>query len=216
MSASKTTDSGPRAASAGAVRMSGEQRREQLLDVTKRLAVSRGFHAVSIEAVAREAGITRPVVYGHFDDLEDLLDALVIRETSRAVGQLDLIVPTGLEGQDALERLLTSFDTYLLAAEGDPDTWRLVLMPPEGAPAALRTRIKQGREGVITMLSAAVAPAMGTGAESAPDPELLARMISALADESVRLMLTEPERYTRQRLARQARWMLGRLVRPAG
>ena len=39
-----------------------------------------GFHAVSIEAVAREAGITRPIVYGHFDDLGGLLEALVERE----------------------------------------------------------------------------------------------------------------------------------------
>ena len=36
------------------------------------------------EAVAREAGITRPVVYGHFGDLRGLLEALVERETAVA------------------------------------------------------------------------------------------------------------------------------------
>src|SRR5436190_2175824 len=50
-------------------RMSGAERREQLLDATKSIVDERGFHAASIEAVAREAGITRPVVYGHFGDL---------------------------------------------------------------------------------------------------------------------------------------------------
>ena len=56
--------------------MTAEARREQLLDVTKAIVAERGFHAVSIEGVAREAGISRPIVYGHFDDLPGLLDAL--------------------------------------------------------------------------------------------------------------------------------------------
>ena len=68
--------------------MRAEARREQLLDATKELVAEDGFHAVSIEAVARRAGITRPIVYRHFDDLPALLEALVERETVRALGQL--------------------------------------------------------------------------------------------------------------------------------
>ena len=66
-------------------RLSGPQRREQLLDATKAIVDADGFHAVSIEAVARAAGITRPIVYHHFaGGLDDLLVALVERETARA------------------------------------------------------------------------------------------------------------------------------------
>ena len=68
-----------------ATRMQAGERREQLLDATKTIVAERGFHAVSIEAVAREAGITRPIVYGHFRDLPGLLEALVQRETARAL-----------------------------------------------------------------------------------------------------------------------------------
>ena len=68
--------------------MSADERREQLLDVTKEIVGEQGFHAVSIEAVARGAGITRPVVYGHFDDLPGLLEAMVDREGTRALAQL--------------------------------------------------------------------------------------------------------------------------------
>ena len=60
--------------------MTAEQRREQILDVTRAIVDERGFHAVTIDGVAREAGITRPVVYGHFDDLPGLLHALIERE----------------------------------------------------------------------------------------------------------------------------------------
>src|SRR5215212_2963553 len=69
-------------------RMTAEARREQLLDVAKAIVVDRGFHAVSIEAVARDAGISRPIVYGHFQDLDGVLEALVAREGRRALQQL--------------------------------------------------------------------------------------------------------------------------------
>ena len=75
-------------ASAPRKRMSAAERREQLLDVTKEIVGEEGFHAVSIEAVARRAGITRPVVYGHFDDLAGLLEAMVDREGSARSAQL--------------------------------------------------------------------------------------------------------------------------------
>ncbi|MDQ3936824.1 MAG: TetR/AcrR family transcriptional regulator [Actinomycetota bacterium] len=118
--------------------MPAEQRREQLLDVTKAIVDRSGFHAVSIEAVARAAGITRPVVYGHFADLNALLEALVDREGERALAQLAKVLPTDLAEGDAREKLLAGMRGYLEAVQADPATWRLVLMPPEGAPARMR------------------------------------------------------------------------------
>jgi AcrR family transcriptional regulator len=119
---------------AAARRMSATARREQLLDAAKALVAEHGFHGVSIEAVARAAGITRPIVYRHFDDLPALLDALVERETLRALVQLDAVLPADVGD------LIAAFDGYLRAVRGDPVTWRLVLVPPEGAPALLRER----------------------------------------------------------------------------
>src|SRR4051794_9171031 len=125
-------------ATANSIRMTAADRREQLLDVTKALVAERGFHAVSIEAVARRAGITRPIVYGHFGDLAGLLEALVEREAARALAQLAAILPTDLDAGDSQAKLLAAMEGYLRAAQADPATWRLVLMPPEGAPALLR------------------------------------------------------------------------------
>src|SRR6478736_6099615 len=133
------------------MRMTAEERREQLLDATKAIVVADGFHAVSIEAVARAAGITRPIVYGHFADLGGLLEALVERESRRALQQLP--------------------ETYddLQAVRADPDTWRLVLMPQEGAPRLLHERIAAGRAAVIARLAQTLRPD-----SNLPDPELSA------------------------------------------
>jgi AcrR family transcriptional regulator len=191
-------------------RLPAPARREQLLDVTKAIVAARGFHAVSIEAVARAAGISRPIVYGHFDDLRGLLEALVVRESARALEQLAHVLPRDLAHGEPRAQLLSALRAYLEAVRSDPDTWRLVLMPPEGAPDLLRDLLARGRGAVVAQLAEAVRPGLGPGGPS-PDPELTARTLSAIADESARLLLTTPERYPVERLTAHAEWVLDQL-----
>jgi AcrR family transcriptional regulator len=191
--------------------MSAEERREQLIDVTKEIVGEQGFHAVSIEAVARRAGITRPVVYGHFDDLPGLLEAMVDREGMRALSQLAEVLPKQLApGASPREDLIAGLRGYLQAVAADPVTWRLVLMPPEGAPAVLRERITAGRDAVVLALAELVRPGLGPGTQS-PDPQLTARTLSAVSDEAARLLLTDPDEYPIERLIDHADWLLRRL-----
>ena len=191
--------------------MSAEQRREQLLDVTKEIVGEHGFHAVSIEAVARRAGITRPIVYGHFEDLAGLLEAMIRRESERSLAQLAEILPTELaDARSPRDDLLAAMRGYLEAVAADPITWRLVLMPPEGAPEVLREQITQGRNAVVAVLADAVRPGLGPGSRS-PDPQLTARTLSAVADEAARLLLTDPAEYPIERLIAHADWLLRRL-----
>jgi AcrR family transcriptional regulator len=179
-------------------RMRAPARREQLLDAAKAVVAQDGFHGVSIEAVARRAGITRPIVYRHFEDLGALLEALVERETVRALGQLREFLPSELGG-DPREALLASLRGYLRAVESDPVTWGLMLVPAEGAPGLLGERIAAGRAAVIGRLSGAIA---------SPDPELTAWALSAVADEAARLLLSDPARYPAERVLDHARWLL--------
>ena len=194
--------------------MRAEHRREQLLDVTKQIVGEQGFHAVSIEAVARRAGVSRPIVYAHFGDLAGLLEAMVAREAARAIGQLTEVLPRELERDDPLEALLAALRAYLETVRADPVTWRLALMPPEGAPVVLREDIERGRAAIVGLLAEFVGPGLVAGAGS-PDPELTARTLSALSDESARLLLTDPERYPIERLMAHAQWLL-KLARPVG
>ena len=194
-----------------ATRMQARERREQLLDATKAIVARRGFHAISIEAVAREAGITRPIVYGHFHDLPGLLEALVERETARALAQLVTVLPGDLGAGDARATLLAALRGYLEAVRDDPETWRLVLMPPEGAPPILHDHIARGRTAVVEHLARSVSPGLGPGRAS-PDPELFARTLSAISDEGARLLLTDPERYPVERIVAFAAWLMEELA----
>jgi AcrR family transcriptional regulator len=191
--------------------MTAPARREQLLDVTAEIVAEQGFQAVSIQSVARRAGISRPIVYEHFGDLSGLLEALVERETARALEQVSQTELGDLSEGDPSELLLESLRTYLDAVERHPDTWRLVLMPPEGAPELLRKSILSGRAAVLNKLTRAVRPLAMPGGE-APDPELTARILSAVADEYARLLLTDARRFGPERLLAHARWSIDRLL----
>src|ERR1700712_1593960 len=62
------------------VRMTGRERREQLLDVGRTLFAEKGFEATSIEEIAARAGVSKPVVYEHFGGKEGLYAVVVDRE----------------------------------------------------------------------------------------------------------------------------------------
>jgi hypothetical protein len=88
-------------------------------------------------------------------------------------------------------------------------------MPPEGAPAVLRDQITRGRTDVVARLAGMVAPGLGRGWES-PDPELTARLMSAVADDGARLVLTDPDSYPVERILRHAGWALQQVGRSGG
>lgn len=191
-------------------RMSVERRREQLLDVTKTIAIEHGFPGVTIESIARAAGVTRPVVYTCFGDLTTLLAALVERESDRALGQLIPSLPRPGTSGTPEEQLLAAFDAYLRAGEADPETWRFVLIPPDGAPELLREAIERGRDVVVGYLAEAFKSELDE--EAIPYPDEAARLVAAAADQAVRLMITQPKKYKRERFMATAAALLERLA----
>ncbi|MFT3663388.1 MAG: TetR/AcrR family transcriptional regulator [Gordonia sp. (in: high G+C Gram-positive bacteria)] len=61
-------------------RMTGAQRRLQLIEVARGLFAERGFEGTSIEEVAQRAGVSKPIVYEHFGGKEGLYAVVVDRE----------------------------------------------------------------------------------------------------------------------------------------
>ena len=76
----------------------------------------------------------------------------------------------------------------------------------------LHEAISRGRAAVVDQLAAALGD--GERGLDAPDPELAAHLLSALADEAARLLLADPDRYPPERVLALARWFLARMVPP--
>lgn len=192
---------------ARSARRSAAERRDQLLDITGRQLSEDGFHGLSIESVAAAAGVTRATVYLHFRDLQELLETVIDRETSRALAQFSETALTRLDEGDPRELMLDALEAFLQAVRSRPATWRLILMPPEGAPQQLRDRIAAGRAIALERLTEAVAPLADRNPDM-PDAELTARILSALSDEYARLVLTDAASFPVSRLIGHARWWL--------
>ena len=69
-------------------RLSPEDRRIQLLESAKALILSKGLSSFTMEGLAREAGVSQPLVYKYFDTRLTLLRELLQRESSQFDSQL--------------------------------------------------------------------------------------------------------------------------------
>jgi AcrR family transcriptional regulator len=193
--------------------MRAADRRQQLLDTTLDLVVERGFHAVTIEAVAQGAGVTRPIVYKQFSDLPGLVRALVDREEDRAITQLAHAIPDVPGDRDPDELLVEGLQLYLEAVQEAPKTWRLILLPPEGVPAVFHERTNRTRRNVLRQLERLVAWGIERRGGPSLDSELFARLLMEMAEDSARLILTQPEKFSIERIVNFARTLMSAVNR---
>ncbi len=189
-----------------ASRMAPQKRRKQVLDAALSVIVQQGYEGVSIEAIARTAGVTRPVVYDHFTNLGELLRALIEREETCAQAQLAEVVPPIPPAGDPVEQFAAAVRRFLDAVASRPDTWRIILLPPEGTPAIVRHHVETNRAQLLERLQEHVGWAirrsrLGPGI----DVEIAARAIRGLCEEAGRMVLIDPERFSPDRYERFAR-----------
>ncbi|WP_327085703.1 TetR/AcrR family transcriptional regulator [Nonomuraea sp. NBC_01738] len=97
------------------MRLAREERREQILDAATRAFGRTGFADTSVDEVAAEAGITRVILYRHFDSKTTLYREVLDRASERLFEQ----VGAGGFGENTIASLLG-------AAAGDPDGFRLL------------------------------------------------------------------------------------------
>jgi AcrR family transcriptional regulator len=128
-------------------RMRGPERKAQLLEVARKVFGAKGFHGVSMEDVAREAGVTKPILYDHFSSKEALYlalldaDSLELEERIRTA----LVAPTGNR-----ERIRASFEAYFEFVDEHAEGFQLLMQETVGANedfrrgvGAVRDRIQQ-------------------------------------------------------------------------
>lgn len=199
-----------------APRLPPAERREQLLDAALAVIGRDGYAGLSIDSIAREAGVTRPVVYGAFDGLGPLLYALLDRQEERALAQLLEAVPPDLGGQDPDAFLVAAVGRLIEVVRGDPATWRPILLAPEGTPAAVRERIARDREVVRARIQALLEVGLARRGGPDVDAEIASHAILGVAEYFGRLLVSDPEGFEAERLVATTRALLAALgpVRP--
>ncbi|HCA87330.1 MAG TPA: TetR/AcrR family transcriptional regulator [Streptomyces sp.] len=106
-----------------------ERRRKELLEAADRVVLRDGPGA-SMNAIAAEAGITKPILYRHFGDKGGLYRALAVRHTDGLLAGLRAALDAPADRRSRVERTL---DTYLAAIEARPQVYRFLMHPGEEA-----------------------------------------------------------------------------------
>jgi AcrR family transcriptional regulator len=104
-------------------RLPATARREQILDVALDVFASAGFHGASMNDVAVAAGVTKPVLYQHFDSKRDLYKALIDEVGSRL---LDSIAKATAEATDGKSTTELGFRAYFRWVAEDHAAFRLL------------------------------------------------------------------------------------------
>lgn len=178
----------------GTGRVGRKERARQLLDISLELIVNDGFGALTMAAVARKAGVSKPIVYRIYPNRGALLLALLRREQKRTDRRLDEIIPADPGTLHPREVLTNAVVGILDAVEESPNTWKLVLLPPEGTPRLVHELIERRREQLTRRASALIrwgAPYLAPSEEI--DRGVLARVLVSIVQEQARMVLADPE-----------------------
>ncbi|OWK33608.1 TetR family transcriptional regulator [Sphingomonas dokdonensis] len=85
----------------------GASGRDVLLDAARELMIASGSSDVSLHAIARQAGVTAPLVKYYFGSKEGLLTALVEADTGKSLGQLQQLIELDLSATEKLKLHVT-------------------------------------------------------------------------------------------------------------
>jgi AcrR family transcriptional regulator len=134
-------------------RAAGEDpaKREQIIEGAKRVFMSVGFDAASMNDITREAGVSKGTIYVYFENKEDLFSAMIERQRALFLAS----VRTALaEHEDAVETSLYKFGVHFVTHMTDEkviNAMRTVLGVRDRMPA-LCQRFFKGPENLRTVV----------------------------------------------------------------
>ncbi|WP_372789919.1 TetR/AcrR family transcriptional regulator [Paraconexibacter sp.] len=187
---------------ARAVRVAPEHRRPEILDAAFLVFQRHGYFRASMDAIAAEAGVSKPVVYGCFDTKDELFVALLEREERRVLGEIAAALPR-TPVADPRAALADGLTGFLRAVADKPEAYRLVLLGDRGVPEGVAARIRHGRQMQVDAITALVeAWTTIRGLRADPDAtRLLAYALVGATEGAARAVLTEPDRFDPDRTA---------------
>ena len=161
-------------------RMPAAQRRTVILAAAESTFAASGYHGASLDDIAHAAGVSKALIYEHFESKRELHGSLLDAQAAEIFRRLEAAAARGETGE---ERLRNGIDAFLRFVEERREAWRALFRDAaDPEVAALITRVQAQATGVIARLIAADpdAPAdLGPGAaDRATRIEIHAQMLS--------------------------------------
>ncbi len=128
------------------------RRRREFVDAALRVLEAQGPD-LPMDAVAAEAGVTKPVLYRYFHDKSALVDALAERGSEIL---LDRLIPAIRAGCPALSRVRDVVGAYFAVIDEHPNLYWLLAREARGEGSAGPDSIEQNKEFIATALTAVI------------------------------------------------------------
>ena len=153
------------------VRMSGPDRREQLIGVARSVFAERGHAATSIEEIAERAKVSKPVVYEHFGGKDGLYQVIIDRE----VGDLIERIAEALDAPSPRQAVEAAAEAFLRYIEDERDGFRVLVRdaPVVGSPGTLSSVIA----GIAAQVEGLLAKELGSRGYDRKIAPVLARAL---------------------------------------
>jgi AcrR family transcriptional regulator len=178
---------------ARAAHLGPELRRPLVLDAALPLFAEEGYEAVSMQAIADAAQVSKPVLYSCFASKEELFAELARREDRRLWDLVEDSVPLPGDAEDHESLLRRGLTGMLRAVAGAPEAFRVIYLQPYG-----EDRVERGRAHWEQRMSEVIA-----ARALIPDREarVLGRLLVAAAELGFRTLLEEPGAWDPDELA---------------
>ncbi len=177
------------------IRLPAQARREQILDVSVQVFARNGFHSTSMNDVADAAGVTKPVLYQHFDSKQDLYLALLSEVGNRLLTAIAKATAGATTGRAQTE---LGFGAYFQWVNDDHDAFLLLF----------GSRASRDEESVIAIrritaeAASAIAPLINIDID-AEHRRTLAHGLVGLAEGVSRHLVERGESFDPETLGRQ-------------
>jgi AcrR family transcriptional regulator len=130
-------------------RMPRPERERQMLEVAGRSFAARGFHAVSMDEIAAEAGISKPMLYHYFGSKEGLYVAYVRQQGSALLaGMRDATAPDAAPP----DRLWEGTLAFLRYVDEHRPGWALLYREAVSQGGPLAVEVAQLRARIATIV----------------------------------------------------------------
>ncbi|MGH2676883.1 MAG: TetR/AcrR family transcriptional regulator [Actinomycetota bacterium] len=131
-------------------RMRAPERRKQLLEVARRVFGRRGYHVVTMDDVAREAGVTKPILYDHFPSKRDLYRDLLEEDLADLKERLREALETSKGNR---QRIQGSFQAYFDFVDEEGAGFRLLMQEAVGPEREFREMVFRFRDEVLEQVT---------------------------------------------------------------
>lgn len=136
-------------ATGGTKRLPRAVREQQMLDAGVELFSANGYHETSMDAIAAQAQISKPMLYLYYGSKEELFGACLSRELGRFIDAVRADIDLSASPRELLRRTIVSVLHYI---DANRASW-IVLYAQATSSQAFAHTVRDGRERIIDLVA---------------------------------------------------------------